>query len=87
MNLQFNIPNDNNNNYRTHISENRPPPKTIPSYIHLRPHINNNKKPNLYNAGQRKNSHPYRKFQTGSTTTFSGYTNITGLANNIEHQK
>ncbi|CAF3695900.1 unnamed protein product [Rotaria sp. Silwood1] len=86
MNLQFNIPNDNNNHYRTHISENRPSSQTIPSYIHLRPHINN-KKPNLYNAGQRKNAHPYRKFQTGSTTTFSGYTNITGFANNIEHQK
>ncbi|CAF5053565.1 unnamed protein product, partial [Rotaria sp. Silwood1] len=55
MNLQFKISNDNNN-CRTHISENRSPPQTIPSYIHL-------------------------------PTTFSGYTNITGFANNIEHQK
>ncbi|CAF1388147.1 unnamed protein product, partial [Rotaria sordida] len=80
MNLQFNIPNNNNNTRRTHMSINRPLPQTIPSYIHLRPHIN--KKPNLYNAGQRKNSHPYRKFQTGSTTTFSGYTNISNYNHN-----
>ncbi|CAF3089916.1 unnamed protein product, partial [Rotaria sp. Silwood2] len=31
---------------------------------------------------QRKNSHPYRKFQTGSTTTFSGYTNISNYNHN-----
>jgi len=55
------------------------PPPTSTSYIHLRPQVN--QKPNLYNAGQRKHSHPYRKFQTGSTTTFSGYTNISNYNN------
>ncbi|CAF3537448.1 unnamed protein product, partial [Rotaria sp. Silwood2] len=74
MNLQFNIPNNNNNNRPTYMSATRPPPLITSSYIHLRPHINKN--PNLYNARQRKHSHPYQKFQTGSTTTFSGYTNI-----------
>ncbi|CAF1341632.1 unnamed protein product [Rotaria sordida] len=78
MNLQFNIPNDNTR--RTHMSTNHLPPHPTSSYIYLRPHIN--KKPNLYHAGQRKNSHPYRKFQTGSTTTFSGYTNISKYNHN-----
>ncbi|CAF4924676.1 unnamed protein product, partial [Rotaria sp. Silwood1] len=44
------------------------------SYIHLRSHVN--PKSNLPNNESRKHVYPYRKFQTGSTTTFSGYTNI-----------
>ena len=62
------------------MSVNRLSSQIIPSYIHLRRHINKN--PNFYNAGQRKNSHFYRKFQTGSTTTFSGYTNISNYNHN-----
>lgn len=56
-----------------------------PSLIHLRSNVN--QKPNLYDAGQRqrKNSHPYRKFQTGTTTTFSGYTNISNHTNKINN--
>ncbi|CAF4324798.1 unnamed protein product [Rotaria sp. Silwood2] len=73
MNIPFN--NQNINHRPAHMSATRPPPSlTTASYIHLRPHVN--KKPNLYGATQRKDFHPYKKFQTGSTTTFSGYTNI-----------
>ena len=43
------------------------------TYFHLRPQVINNS--NYYDR-HRKKSYPYKKFQTGSTTTFSGYTNI-----------
>ena len=47
---------------------------TSNSYIHLGPHIPQR---NDYHDYRRKMKHrPYQKFQTGSTTTFSGYTNI-----------
>ncbi|CAF2866722.1 unnamed protein product [Rotaria sp. Silwood2] len=72
MNLQFNT---KNINYRPgHMSEPRPPLLSTTSYIHLHPNVN--QKSNLYDAAQRKYSHPDRKFQTSSTTTFSDYTNI-----------
>ncbi|CAF4809561.1 unnamed protein product [Rotaria sp. Silwood1] len=43
------------------------------------PHIPNHKstKPSLYRAGQRKQNYLH-KFQAGTTTTWSGYTNFTG---------
>ena len=63
-----------------HMSSIRPPPpRTTTSYIHLCPHVN--RKPILHGATQRKYSHPYRKFQAGTTTTFSGYTNISNYMN------
>ncbi|CAF4270287.1 unnamed protein product [Rotaria sp. Silwood2] len=43
---------------------------------------NNNRRTHMSANRQRKNSHPYRKFQTGSTTTFSGYTNISNYNHN-----
>ncbi|CAF4693587.1 unnamed protein product, partial [Rotaria magnacalcarata] len=46
-----------------------------------------NTKPNLYGAAQRKHSYPYRKFQTGSTTTFSGYTNISNYHNKNNYRE
>lgn len=72
---------------------NHNPPITRPfspsttSYIHLRPQVN--QRLNLHGAGQRKQFHPYRKFQTGSTTTFSGYTKISNYhnKNNYREQK
>ncbi|CAF2155764.1 unnamed protein product [Rotaria magnacalcarata] len=73
MNIHFN--NQNINHRPAHTFATRPPPITNTSYIHLRPSYINTKH-NLYGATQRKDFHPYRKFQTGSTTTFSGYTNI-----------
>ncbi|CAF3431271.1 unnamed protein product [Rotaria sp. Silwood2] len=58
-----------------------PPPLTTTSYIHLRPQIN--KKLNYhYDNQHKKKCQPYYKFQTGSTTTFSGYTNINNLRSN-----
>ncbi|CAF3568946.1 unnamed protein product, partial [Rotaria socialis] len=36
-------------------------------------------KPSLYGAGQRKYNNNFHKFQIGTTTTFNGYTNITGF--------
>ena len=57
-----------------------PPTTTTTSYIHLRPQIN--KRLNYYYDNHcKKKSRPYFKFQTGSTTTFSGYTNINNLRN------
>ncbi|CAF4972371.1 unnamed protein product, partial [Rotaria sp. Silwood1] len=35
------------------------------------------RKPALYGAGQRKYNN-FHKFQTGTTTTFNGYTNYNG---------
>ncbi|CAF3690455.1 unnamed protein product [Rotaria sp. Silwood1] len=40
------------------------------------------RKPSLYGAGQRKFNH-FKRFQTGTTTTFNGYTNITGFPQTI----
>ncbi|CAF3335403.1 unnamed protein product [Rotaria sp. Silwood2] len=66
--------------YPIHMSSTRPLPLLMPtSYIHLRSHVN--QKPMLYGTAQRKHSHPYRKFQSG-TTTFSGYTNISNYKKN-----
>jgi hypothetical protein len=59
------------------------PTTTGTSYVHLRPQVN--KKINFYGDYQKKNYHSFKKFQTGSTTTFGGYTNI-GHSNYI-HQK
>ncbi|CAF0946678.1 unnamed protein product [Rotaria sordida] len=73
MNIKSNT--RNINNYPNHIPVSRKPSSsTTTSFIHLRPHVN--AKFNLCNATQRKHAPYYRKFQTGSTTTFSGYTNI-----------
>ncbi|CAF1670757.1 unnamed protein product [Rotaria magnacalcarata] len=83
MNIHFN--NQNINHRPAHMSATRPPPLTTTSYIHLRPCINT--KPNLYGAAQRKHSYPYRKFQTGSTTTFSGYTNISNYHNKNNYRE
>ncbi|CAF1503377.1 unnamed protein product, partial [Rotaria sordida] len=63
-------------------------PTTTTSYIHLRPQIN--RKLNYYfDNHHKKKSRPYFKFQAGSTTTFSGYTNINSLRNKNEiyHQQ
>lgn len=76
MHVQFNLP--NNTHSRSHVYSNFQSSKNTTSYIDLRPNIN--KKPNLYDAVKRKNSYPYHKFQTGSTTTFSGYTNISNFS-------
>ena len=52
------------------------PASIIPlSYQHLARQAP--QRPALYGAGQRKYNHLH-KFQTGTTTTFNGYTNITG---------
>ncbi|CAF3898827.1 unnamed protein product, partial [Rotaria sp. Silwood1] len=73
MNIKSNT--RNINNYPNHMTVSRKPSSsTTTSFIHLRPHVN--AKFNLCNATQRKQAPYYRKFQTGSTTTFSGYTNI-----------
>ena len=56
------------------MPKNDPTPLASTSYIHLRPYVN--RKPNLSGDKRCNNSHPYRKFQTGSTITFSGCTNI-----------
>jgi len=48
---------------------------TPPTYQHLQQQIP--RRPALYGAGQRKYS-DFHKFQVGTTTTFNGYTNITG---------
>ncbi|CAF3137656.1 unnamed protein product [Rotaria sp. Silwood2] len=83
----MNVPfySENTHSRSAHMSSIRQPSVTTrTSYIHLCPHVN--KKPNLFGATQRKHSHPYHKFQTGSTTTFSGYTNITGTFTKPNHQ-
>ena len=58
-------------------------PTTTTSCIHLRPQIN--KKLNCYDNHHKKTSRPYFKFQTGSTTTFSGYTRINNLRDKNEN--
>ncbi|CAF3821695.1 unnamed protein product [Rotaria sp. Silwood1] len=81
MNAKFTTSNMNIN--PTHMSTIHPVPSTTKtttsSYINLRSNVN--PKYNLYDAGQRKNNHPYKKFQTGSTTTFSDYTYISSYKN------
>ena len=54
----------------------RPSP---PTYQHLNQQIP--RRPALYGAGQRK-FNDYHRFQQGTTTTFNGYTNMTGHRNN-----
>jgi hypothetical protein len=69
------------------MSRNHLPPTTT-SYIHLRPEIKN--KLDFYDNHHKKKSRPYYKFQAGSTTTFSGYTNIANLrekAGNYQQQE
>ncbi|CAF4798536.1 unnamed protein product, partial [Rotaria sp. Silwood2] len=51
-------------------------PKIPPTCQHIVQQIP--RKPSLYGAGQRKYNF-FKKFQTGTTTTFNGYTNITGI--------
>ncbi|CAF1454838.1 unnamed protein product [Rotaria sordida] len=81
MNAKFTT--SNMNIHPTHMSTIHPVPlttkTTTSSYINLRSNVN--PKYNLYDAGQRKNNYPYKKFQTGSTTTFSGYTYISSYKN------
>ena len=81
MHVQSNIA--NNNNHRAYMSKNYLTPLATTSYIHLCPYVN--RKPNLSGGKQCKNAHPYRKFQTGSTTTFSGYTNISNYNKNNDN--
>lgn len=57
--------------FTTHL----PPSTTTRSYIHLRPQMNKNLDYD-YDSYRKRKFRPYFKFQTGSTTTFSGYTNI-----------
>ena len=88
MNLQFN--NQHINHRYAYMSATRPPPTTATQgtcYIHLR--SNPNRKYNFYNTAQHKYSRTYKKFQTGSTTTFSGYTNISSYnaSNSYKNRK
>ncbi|CAF4674239.1 unnamed protein product [Rotaria sp. Silwood2] len=59
----------------SYLLPNFPHQQNPPSYHHLVQQIP--KKTSLYGAGQRKYNN-FNKFQTGTTTTFSGYTNMTG---------
>ncbi|CAF1486663.1 unnamed protein product, partial [Rotaria sordida] len=59
-----------------YLTPNIPPPKVQQNYQNLIRQIP--RKPSLYGAGQRKYN-SYKKFQIGTTTTFNGYTNITGI--------
>ncbi|CAF1312192.1 unnamed protein product [Rotaria sordida] len=59
-----------------YLTANIPPPNIQPNYQNLTRQIP--RKPSLYGAGQRKYN-SYKKFQTGTTTTFNGYTNLTGI--------
>ena len=80
--------NNNNNNYHpninipamrpAHLSSNPLIHPLPPNYHHIMPRAQ--QKPSLYGAGQRKYDN-FHKFQTGTTTTFNGYTNITGQRN------
>ncbi|CAF0829864.1 unnamed protein product [Adineta steineri] len=77
---------NNNNNYINvpryvppHLSSNTFTHNNPPNYLSLRPQIP--QKPSLYGAGQRKYNN-YHKFQTGTTTTFSGYTNVNSRHHN-----
>ncbi|CAF3817528.1 unnamed protein product [Rotaria sordida] len=58
-----------------YLLPNSPHQQNPPSYHHLIRQIP--KKTSLYGAGQRKYNN-FKKFQPGTTTTFSGYTNMTG---------
>ena len=80
MNMQLNAQ-TTHRHCPVHMSSTRPSaPRSTTSYIHLCPHANQN--PILHGTTQRKCSHPYRKFQSGTTTTFSGYTNISNYRKN-----
>ncbi|CAM4986262.1 unnamed protein product [Rotaria socialis] len=86
MHVQFNIPHKNENiNHPSRMSTYYSNPTTA-SYIDLRPRVNN-RKPDLNGAAQRKTYNSYQKFQTGSTTTFSGYTNISTYNRNNNMNK
>jgi len=74
--LSSNLPNINIPPMRpAYLSSNPLIRPTPPDYQHLKQQIQN--KPSLYGAGQRKYNNLH-KFQTGTTTTFNGYTNVTG---------
>ncbi|CAF3760823.1 unnamed protein product [Rotaria sp. Silwood1] len=76
-----NLPNINIPPLRpSYLSSNIPSPNIPPTYHHLVQQIP--RKPSLYGAGQRKFNH-FKRFQTGTTTTFNGYTNITGFPQTI----
>ncbi|CAF5172449.1 unnamed protein product, partial [Rotaria magnacalcarata] len=71
-----NLPNINIPPMRPAYLNPNPVPRPIqPTYQQLNQQVQ--RKPALYGAGQRKYN-PFHKFQTGTTTTFNGYTNITG---------
>ncbi|CAF3342917.1 unnamed protein product [Rotaria sp. Silwood2] len=75
-----NLPNINIPPMRPAYLNPKPAPRTIPpTYQHLTQQVQ--RKPALYGAGQRKYNN-FHKFQTGTTTTFNGYTNYNG-SNNI----
>ncbi|CAF3373542.1 unnamed protein product [Rotaria socialis] len=86
MHVQFNIPHKNENiNHPSRMSTYYSNPTTT-SYIDLRPRVNS-RKPDLNGAAQRKTYNSYQKFQAGSTTTFSGYTNISTYNRNNNMNK
>ena len=58
-----------------YLNPNPPPPQIQHTYQNLGRQIQ--LKPSLYGAGLRKYN-DFHKFQIGTTTTFNGYTNITG---------
>ncbi|CAF1492070.1 unnamed protein product, partial [Rotaria sordida] len=58
-----------------YLTANIPPPKIQQNYQNLTRQIP--RKPSLYGAGQRKYNF-HKKFQIGTTTTFNGYTNVSG---------
>jgi hypothetical protein len=71
------LPNINIPTFRpAYLTSNIPTPIIPPTYQHLNQQVQ--RKPALYGAGQRKYNN-FHKFQTGTTTTFDGYTNITGI--------
>ncbi|CAF4083023.1 unnamed protein product, partial [Rotaria sp. Silwood1] len=59
-----------------YLISNRPTSQQQPTYQNLGPQVP--RKPSLYGAGQRKYNN-FKKFQIGTTTTFNGYTSITGI--------
>ncbi|CAF1681044.1 unnamed protein product, partial [Rotaria magnacalcarata] len=60
-----------------YLNPNPLPPQIQHTYQNLGRQIQ--VKPSLYGAGQRKYNNNFHKFQIGTTTTFNGYTNITGF--------
>ena len=70
----------------THVFSTRLPlPLTETSYIHLCSHVS--QKPILHGSAQRKYLHPYRKYQTDTTTTFPVYINIFNCKKNNYFEK